>query len=43
MPKVVGVSGGPQKVAAIRAALAGQLVNVLSTDSVTARQLLGDA
>jgi DNA-binding transcriptional regulator LsrR (DeoR family) len=40
VPKVVGVSGGPQKVAAIRAALAGQLINVLITDSVTAGKLL---
>ena len=40
VPKVVGVSGGPQKVAAIRAALAGQLINVLITDSVTAEKLL---
>ena len=40
VPKVVGVSGGPQKVAAIRAALAGQLINVLITDSVTAHKLL---
>jgi len=43
VPKVVGVSGGPQKVAAIRAALRGQLVNVLITDSVTAQKLLEDA
>ena len=40
VPRVVGVSGGPQKVAAIRAALAGQLINVLITDSVTAEKLL---
>jgi DNA-binding transcriptional regulator LsrR (DeoR family) len=40
VPKVVGVSGGPQKVAAIRAALAGELLNVLITDSVTATKLL---
>ena len=33
----------PQKVAAIRAALKGQLVNVLITDSVTAEDLLEDA
>ena len=43
VPKVVGVSGGPQKVAAIRAALKGQLINVLITDSVTAHKLLEDA
>jgi len=40
VPKVVGVSGGPQKVAAIRAALAGELINVLITDSVSAKTLL---
>ena len=43
VPKVVGVSGGPQKVAAIRAALKGRLVNVLITDSVTAEKLLEEA
>ncbi len=43
VPKVVGVSGGPQKAAAIRAALAGRLINVLITDSVTAQKLLEDA
>jgi DNA-binding transcriptional regulator LsrR (DeoR family) len=43
VPKVVGVSGGPQKVAAIRAALHGGIVNVLITDSVTAEKLLEDA
>ena len=39
-PKVVGVSGGPDKLSAIRAALRGQLINVLITDSVTAEKLL---
>jgi DNA-binding transcriptional regulator LsrR (DeoR family) len=43
VPKVVGISGGPQKVAAIRAALAGGIVKVLITDSVTAEKLLEDA
>ena len=43
VPKVVGVSGGPQKVAAIAAALRGGIVNVLITDSVTAESLLEDA
>ena len=42
MPKVVGVSGGPDKVPAIRAALRGGLINVLVTDSVTAGKLLED-
>lgn len=40
VPKVVGVSGGPDKVGAIRAALKGQLIRVLITDSVTAERLL---
>jgi DNA-binding transcriptional regulator LsrR (DeoR family) len=40
VPKVVGVSGGPDKVAAIRAALRGRIINVLITDSVTAERLL---
>ena len=40
VPKVVGVSGGPDKVPAIRAALRGGLIKVLVTDSVTAGKLL---
>ncbi|MEA2026829.1 MAG: sugar-binding domain-containing protein, partial [Chloroflexota bacterium] len=40
VPKVVGVSGGPDKVSAIRAALRGELIDVLITDSVTAGKLL---
>ena len=43
VPKVVGVSGGPDKLSAIRAALRGQLINVLITDSATAEGLLEDA
>jgi len=43
VPKVVGVSGGPDKLPAIRAALRGQLINVLITDSATAEGLLEDA
>jgi DNA-binding transcriptional regulator LsrR (DeoR family) len=43
VPRIVGVSGGPQKVAAIAAALRGKLVNVLVTDSVTAQKLLEEA
>lgn len=39
-PKVVAVSGGPQKVPAIQAALRGGLIDVLVTDSVTAARLL---
>lgn len=40
VPKVVGASGGPDKVAAIDAALKGRLIDVLITDSVTAERLL---
>lgn len=39
-PRVVGVSGGPDKLAALQAALGGGLINVLITDSVTAERLL---
>jgi DNA-binding transcriptional regulator LsrR (DeoR family) len=39
-PRVVAVSGGPDKVSAIRAALRGGLIDVLVTDSVTAARLL---
>ena len=40
IPRRVGIAGGPEKVAAIRAALTGRLVNVLVTDPATATQLL---
>ena len=43
VPRIVGVSGGPDKRAAIRAALRGHLINVLITDSVTAETLLETA
>jgi DNA-binding transcriptional regulator LsrR (DeoR family) len=39
-PRVVGVSGGPEKVAALRGALRGGFINVLITDSLTAERLL---
>jgi DNA-binding transcriptional regulator LsrR (DeoR family) len=42
-PRVVAVSGGPQKVDAIRAALRGRLIDVLVTDSLTAAKLLEPA
>ena len=42
-PRVVAVSGGPDKVPAIRAALRGGLIDVLVTDSVTASRLLETA
>lgn len=38
---VVGAASGPRKVASIRGALAGRLVNGLITDEETARTLLG--
>jgi len=43
VPKVVGVSGGPDKVSAIRGALRGSLIDVLITDVVTAQKLLEGA
>lgn len=42
VPKVVGVSGGPDKLAAIRGALTGRLIDVLITDSISAAKLLED-
>lgn len=41
-PRRVGVAGGARKVAAIKAALVGGLINVLITDIGTARLLLED-
>ena len=41
VPRVVGVAGGAPKLKAIRAALEGRLVNVLVTDHLTAKRLLG--
>ncbi len=38
--RVVGVAGGRRKVAAIRAALTGRLINVLITDRATGRALI---
>jgi len=38
--RVVGVAGGSAKVSAIRGALAGQLVDVLVTDQITAEHVL---
>lgn len=39
IPRVVGVAGGAEKFEAIRAALRGQLINVLITDQKTAEAL----
>jgi DNA-binding transcriptional regulator LsrR (DeoR family) len=38
---VIGAAMGPAKMAAIRAALVGQLINGLITDEATARALTG--
>jgi DNA-binding transcriptional regulator LsrR (DeoR family) len=38
--RVVGVAGGSAKVSAIQGALAGQLVDVLVTDQITAQRVL---
>ena len=40
VPRTVGISGGPQRLAAIRAALTGRWINVLITDRFTAARLL---
>jgi len=40
--RVVGVAGGSRKIAAIRGALLGHLINVLITDLNTAQQLIDD-
>jgi DNA-binding transcriptional regulator LsrR (DeoR family) len=42
VPQVIGVAGGSGKVDAIRAALCGGLLDVLITDSETARQILAE-
>jgi DNA-binding transcriptional regulator LsrR (DeoR family) len=39
-PRAVGIAGGRRKLAAIRGALRGRLVNVLITDHFTARRLV---
>lgn len=40
LPHVIGVAGGPEKVAAILGALHGRYVHVLVTDTLTAKALL---
>jgi DNA-binding transcriptional regulator LsrR (DeoR family) len=42
IPRVIGVAGGTEKFEVIRAALRGQLINVLITDDRTAARLLED-
>ncbi|WP_152657850.1 sugar-binding transcriptional regulator [Oceanobacillus sp. CFH 90083] len=42
IPLVIGVASGKEKVRAIKAALRGELVHVLITDEMTAKQLLDD-
>ena len=41
IPAVIGVAGGPEKIDAILGALTGRLINVLVTDDVSARTVLG--
>jgi len=40
--RVVGVTGGPKKLGAIRAALKGKIINVLVTDHLSAKRVLED-
>lgn len=40
--RVVGVTGGPKKINAIRAALKGKIINVLVTDNLSAKRVLED-
>ena len=40
--RVVGVTGGPKKISAIRAALKGKIINVLVTDNLSAKRVLED-
>lgn len=40
VPRTIGIAAGARKIAAIRGALAGKLVNVLVTDRATAEKLL---
>lgn len=42
IPKRIGISGGKEKIEGIKAALKGDLVNILVTDEKTARQLIND-
>jgi DNA-binding transcriptional regulator LsrR (DeoR family) len=41
VPRSIGIAGGARKLRAIQGALAGRWVNILITDSATARALLG--
>ncbi len=43
IPRVVGMAGGPQKRAVVRAALRGKLVDVLITDQILAQSLVNDS
>jgi DNA-binding transcriptional regulator LsrR (DeoR family) len=43
IPRVIGVAGGAEKLEVIRAALRGELIDVLVTDQATGAALLGDA
>ncbi len=43
MPNVIGIAGGSAKVAALRAALRGDYLDILVTDKVAALGLLEDS
>jgi DNA-binding transcriptional regulator LsrR (DeoR family) len=43
IPRVIGVAGGEAKIEVIRAALRGQILDVLVTGQATARVLLAEA
>jgi DNA-binding transcriptional regulator LsrR (DeoR family) len=43
IPRVIGVAGGEAKYQVIRAALQGDILDVLITDHVTAQRLLGES
>ncbi len=42
MPKIIGVAGGKDKISVIKSALKGNLIDVLITDSFTAKKLIVD-
>jgi len=42
IPRVIGIAGGASKLAIVRAALRGRILNVLVTDQFTAEQLLAE-
>jgi DNA-binding transcriptional regulator LsrR (DeoR family) len=40
--RAIGIAGGSRKFSAIRGALRGKLINILVTDSCTAKKLAAD-